>query len=194
MTEVKTNKYQTFEQKEDVKDINIILSMSMDKGRETLIASWQIFYININFRSCNNLMKLASHMGFMFQLLDDLDDIDIDIREKNVTLFSYPYLYELEDIDEYMKTNVLKLINYVMNINDEFKKIDSEYVDENKKQQYAFAYLVYLNYCVAKNIMLKKMFAEYEHLFPIKYDEIVEIYKQKQLLALKYGIISQINK
>lgn len=194
MTEVKTNKYQTFEQKEDVKDINIILSMSMDKGRETLIASWQIFYININFRSCDNLMKLASHMGFMFQLLDDLDDIDIDIREKNVTLFSYPYLYELEDIDEYMKTNVLKLINYVMNINDEFKKIDSEYVDENKKQQYAFAYLVYLNYCVAKNIMLKKMFAEYEHLFPIKYDEIVEIYKQKQLLALKYGIISQINK
>lgn len=187
ISEVKTNKYQTFENKNDVKDLNIILKMTMDKGRETLIASWQIFYINVNFRSCNDLMILSSHMGFMFQLLDDLDDIDIDVKEKNVTIFSYPFLYKLENIDEYMKINVSKLINYVMGIEEEFKKINSEYVDETKKQQYAFAFLIYLNYCIAKNNMLKKMFAEYEYLFPIKYDQIVDIYKQKNLLEVKYN-------
>ena len=193
ISEVKTSKYQTFEHKDDIKDLNIILNMTMDKGRETLIASWQIFYININFRSLNDLMILSSHMGFMFQLLDDLDDIDIDIKEKNVTIFSYPYLYELEDIDEYMKINVSKLINYVINISEEFKKINNEYVDETKKQQYAFAYLIYLNYCIAKNTMLKKMFADYEHCFPLKYDQIVEIYKQKQLLEFKYNILNSNN-
>lgn len=193
ISEVKTSKYQTFEQKEDAKDINIILSMTMDKGKETLIATWQIFYININFRTCDDLMTLSSHMGFIFQLLDDLDDIELDVLEKNITLFSYPYLYQLDDIDEYIRINVTKLINYVLNINEEFKKIDSEYVSTEKKQQYEFAFVIYLNYCIGKNKMLKDMFMEYEYLFPIKYDEIVKIYKQKQSMISQYSILENIN-
>ncbi len=181
MTEVKTNKYQTFENKDDKKDIDIILNMSMDKGRETLIASWQIFYINLNFRACDELMILADHMGFLFQLLDDLDDIDIDIKENNVTLFSYPYLYGYEDteIKHYMEKNVGKLITYTLNFKNELNKIKCGYVSDNKKKQYAYAFLIYLNYCIAKNSLLKDMFMDHEHIFPMKYDDIMEFYNKR---------------
>ena len=75
LIEVKSSKYQTFIDKTDVKDQNVILQMSMIKGRETLLSSWQIFNITTDFRSCNELLYLADHGGYVFQLLDDLDDL-----------------------------------------------------------------------------------------------------------------------
>jgi hypothetical protein len=187
-TEVHTSKYQTFENIDIAKNIDNIIYVSLIKGRETFLASWQIFYITTNFRINYDIMFISNHCGLIFQLLDDLDDINIDIVEKNITLFSYPYLYQFNDEDKitHLKNNVSKLINYVLNIKTELNKINHEFMSAKKKEQYSFALLVYLNYCIAKNSEVRSLFTEYETIFPFKYDDIVKIYHSKTLLMLEY--------
>jgi hypothetical protein len=157
-------------------DTDTILMCTLHKGKETVLGLWQIFEINKNFRDDHNYTILANHIAMIFQLLDDLDDIQEDIVDKNITIFSYPYLTDYADIDLYLKNNVSKLINYILNINEELDAIDIEYISEEHKKNISIMMLVYLNICISKHENIKNMFIQYNFLFPLDFNNCHEFY------------------
>ena len=110
--------------------------------------------------------------------IDDLIDIEQDVNENNITLFSYPFLYKINDTNQYLKNNVTKLINYVLNINEILNDKIDVITTDNIKIVY-FVLLLLLNYGISKYDNIKSMFIDYESIFPLKFNDIYEFRKQK---------------
>lgn len=179
--EASTSKFQTYNDKCDF-DLNKILECTLLKGRETINGVWQICNINFDFKQNKEYLLLMNHLGFIFQLLDDLIDIEQDVIEKNVTIFSYIFLYNQKPI-KYDKidliNNVVKLINYVYEFNNILDSIDINIMSQKHKHICFYILLLMLNYGISKNDILKNEFIKYEYLFPLKFDDIINFRQNK---------------
>ena len=111
-----SSSYQSFNDSSDKKDINKILEHTLNKGRETVFSIFQVCNPKKVYKDDRAYYFIASHFGFVLQLLDDFMDVDQDVKEKSVTIFSYPILYDLENKDEYLEKNIGKLLNYISSI------------------------------------------------------------------------------
>ena len=137
-----TNKYQTFTDINNAKDIDKILECTLIKGRDTVFGVWQICQINKDFKNDVYYNIIGNHLGFIFQLLDDFIDIEQDVQEKNVTLFSYPVLYKYID-NQYFVNNINKLINYLNNLDD---IISDSYLEKKDLEVIKVCAIFLLNY------------------------------------------------
>ena len=170
--EATTSKIQTYYENYNV-DLDKILLCTLLKGRETINGVWQICDIDKDFKQDIKYNKLMNHFGLIFQMLDDLIDIEQDINENNITIFSYPFIYKIENPKEYLEKNIIKLTNYVYlfrNIQDE---IDINFSEKQKEMLFNMLLLM-LNYGISKNDILKKILADHQHLFFFKFDDIIK--------------------
>lgn len=166
-----TSKYQTFTNINDVKDINKILECTLIKGRDTIFGVWQICEINKDFKNdpCYNM--IGNHFGLIFQLLDDFIDIEQDVQEKNVTLFSYPVLYKYVD-NQYFINNINKLINYLNNLDD---IISDSYLEKKHMELIHVCAIFLLNYGISSDEMFRNMYKDYEKCLYFDFNEINEL-------------------
>jgi hypothetical protein len=171
-----TSKIQSFVFDEPKKNIIEIIKCTLLKGSETMFGILQICDINKNFKEDLNYVLLCLHLGFIFQLLDDLCDIDQDVKEKNITLFNYPILYnqhfDEKKKDEFLKSNVIKLINYVFNFKNILNDIQIDGLTQSKKNMYFNIIYIYLNYAISKYHNIRNMLGEYEGIFLFKFSDI----------------------
>lgn len=180
MIEAVTSKYQTYDGN-SVK-YEDILKCSLLKSSFSVMGVFQICNITKDFYNDPEYVKFSSHFAFILQLADDLIDIEQDIEENNITIFSYPYIYKLENRDEYLKENISKLINYVF----DFKNIIEEINIFNGKNKVGYYYmlLMLINYGISKYDNIREMFKEYESIFLFKFDEIYKIIDSKCMILL----------
>jgi len=180
-----TSNYQTVDHnnKNNKPDINIILNCTILKGMETIHGVWQICDINKDFKKDDKYNKLMNHFGFIFQLLDDLIDIEQDIAENNITIFSYPFIYKYDDdnCSIYLKKNIVKLINYVYSFKNILDEIDIN-IRNKQKDVFFSMLLIMLNYGISKNSIIKNIICDYQDLFFFKFDDIINFRQLKYSL------------
>lgn len=143
-------------------DHRVLLQSCLVKSQKSVEAIIQTLYPDLDTGKIE-IFELTCQFSFLAQLLDDLNDMEVDIIDKNNTIFTLSEIKGSIDL-------VWKYIYEIKNVIDSFK-IRKEYQQIN----HYFNILVF-NYALGKN---KKLCEKYLNFLPLKIQDIEYIRKNK---------------
>lgn len=118
-----------------------ILECTIYKSSMSIIAIMQCIISNQDIRYDNKLIKKIHIYAFLTQLLDDFNDIKIDKKEKNFTIFSY---YDNNSKNEIY---INKLFNYIYYLKYQLEK---DYSNKDLVNINYYINLLIFNYSLSK--------------------------------------------
>ena len=160
-----------------------IVKCTIYKSTKSIKAIIQCIVGNLDFKKDIILNEKIHLFAFLTQLLDDFNDIQIDKKEKNRTIFSFK-----TDNNTYNENNINKLLNYIYYLKND---LDNEYSEKDLINVNNYLILFIFNYALSK-YENKEYLLKLKNYVPFKKEDVFYLREKKNKMINDYNLKDKI--